>query len=191
MITTLKPDHRIVHKPTAVIAATLLVALCGQAFAQDADSVLFYNTSRIHWFAGIIYGRTVGHNVERTGLHHGSYWLNGDHRDAGQRRTRFPHEQRQRHEHTDCARWRPADSCDATMRSSASMIAQTVVSGRITQAEPITIINCCARAGTTDRACGVHRSPTTLALQPDFAIKTSAGNRQCQHPGIAARPNGP
>jgi hypothetical protein len=36
VITTLKPDHRIVHKPTAVIAATLLVALCGQALAQDA-----------------------------------------------------------------------------------------------------------------------------------------------------------
>jgi hypothetical protein len=36
VITTLKLDHRIVHKTIAVIAATLLVAQCGQALAQDS-----------------------------------------------------------------------------------------------------------------------------------------------------------
>src|SRR3984957_9602760 len=134
------------------------------------------NTSRIHWFARIIYGRTVGLHVERTGLHHGSYWLNGHHHDAGQRRTRFPHEQRQRHEHADCARWRPADSCDATMRSSASMIAQTVVFGRVAGPNRSRPSFVALALGLLIGPAACTGSPTTVALQPDFAIKTSAGN---------------
>jgi hypothetical protein len=61
VIKTLIPDLRIVHKPTAVIAATLLVALCGQALAQGAEP-LAASTTQVA-FTGSQGSSTAGQSV--------------------------------------------------------------------------------------------------------------------------------
>ncbi len=61
MIKTLKRDLRIVHKPTAVIAATLLVALCGQALAQGVEP-LAVSTTQVA-FTGSQGSSTAGQSV--------------------------------------------------------------------------------------------------------------------------------
>jgi hypothetical protein len=61
------------------------------------------------------------------------------------------------------------------MRSSASVIAQTVVSAQITGPSRSRPSLAALALGLLIGPAACTGSPTTLALQPDFAMKTSAG----------------
>jgi hypothetical protein len=61
VIKTIKPDLRIVQKRTAIIAATLLVALCGQAWAQGTEPLAASPTQVA--FTGSQGSSTVGQSV--------------------------------------------------------------------------------------------------------------------------------